>query len=178
MRPVDVLQGGVPLVRSVVSWAIAWGVALSPVVAAQAAPCYTPSETAAVEVRMLQSELMVAALACRDSNPELGMIDEYNAFARLHSARLVKESKILQAHFRRVYGAAGIDRFAAFETALANEASKRSMTSAGYCQEAAAVFRQVSTLQRSDLEQFAEARAMELGLPVKACTATATAEAR
>ncbi len=149
--------------------------ALSPVAAASAASCYTASETTAVEVRMLQSELMVAALACRDSNPELGMIEQYNDFARLHSARLVRESKILQAHFRRAYGAAGINRFAAFETALANDASKRSMTSPGYCHDAAAVFREVSTLQRSDLEQFAESRAMELGLPVKACTTTAAA---
>lgn len=149
--------------------------ALTPVARAYAQSCYTPSETTAVEVRMLQSELMVAALACRDSNPELGMIAEYNDFMHRLGDRLVKESKILQAHFRRTYGAAGISRFAAFETALANDASKRSMVSAGYCQEAATLFRDVAQVQHGNLDQFAAARAMELGLPVKTCTATATA---
>ena len=163
------------MVRAVASWVVAWGMALTPITNAYAAACYTPSEMTAVEVRMLQSELMVAALACRDSNPELGMVAQYNDFTHRLSDRLVRESKVLQAHFRRAYGAAGVSRFAAFETALANDASKRSMVSAGYCQQAATLFREAATVQHGNLDQFAAARAMELGLPVRACTATAAA---
>ena len=149
--------------------------ALSPIVEAQAATCYTPAETTAVEVRMLQSELMVAALACRDSNPELGMVAQYNEFVHRLTPQLVRHSKVLQAHFRRAYGAAGTRRLEAFVTALANDASKRSMTSASYCHSAAALFGKVSALKRTDLESFSAAHARAVGLPVEAGTTTAEA---
>lgn len=163
------------MIRTVASWLLAGGMALSPVLEARAATCYTPAETSAVEVRMLQSELMVAALACRDSNPELGMVGEYNEFIHRLSPQLVRHSKVLQAHFRRAYGAASKTHLEAFETALANDASKRSMTSAGYCHSAAVLFHEVSALKRTDLERFSATHAKEVGLPVRACTATAAA---
>jgi hypothetical protein len=119
---------------------------------------------------MLQSELMVAALACRDSNPELGMIAGYNEFVRRLSGPLVRNSKLLQSHFKKAYGASGEHRFEAFETALANAASKQSMASATYCQNSAGLFQQVSVLQASDLEQFSVARAANLGMALEACT--------
>jgi hypothetical protein len=156
---------------------MAWGVVVTPI-AVQAADCYTPAETSAVEVRMLQSELMVAALACRDSNPELGMIAGYNDFVRRLSPTLVRQSKILQAHFKKIYGAAGIHRFEDFETSLANAASKHSMTSAGYCQNAAVLFRDVTTVQSRNLVQFSAERATEIGLPVTACKRSASAGLR
>jgi hypothetical protein len=159
------------VVRSVAVWAVALGVAVSPVAQARAADCYTPAETAAVHVRMLQSELMVAALACRDSNPELGMISGYNDFVRRLSGPLVRNSKLLQAHFKKAYGAAGEHRFEAFETALANAASKSSMASSTYCENASTLFRQVAVLQGHDLEEFSVARAPNLGMPLEACTA-------
>lgn len=124
---------------------------------------------------MLQSELMVAALACRDSNPELGMIGQYNDFVQRLSPQLVFHSKVLQAHFRRAYGPAGIHQLEAFQTALANDASKRSMASAGYCHSAARLFQEVSVLKRTDLEHFSAEHARVVGLPVKMCTDTAEA---
>ena len=144
---------------------------MAPVLQARAADCYTPAETAAVHVRMLQSELMVAALACRDSNPELGMIAGYNDFVHRLSPSLVRNSKLLQSHFRKTYGAAGEHRFEAFETALANAASKQSMASSTYCENAATLFQQVSVLQARDLEQFSSTRAVNLGMALEACTA-------
>ncbi len=120
---------------------------------------------------MLQSELMVAALACRDSNPELGMVAQYNDFVHRLSDRLVSHSKVLQAHFQKAFGADGRRRLEAFVTALANDASKRSMTSVGYCQSAATLFREVSGLERRDLERFSARRAGELGTPIATCAA-------
>lgn len=143
-----------------------------PLADAYSASCYTPAETAAVQVRMLQSELMVAALACRDSNPELGMVGQYNEFVHRLSDRLVSHSKILQAHFRKTYGADGMRRLEAFVTALANDASKRSMTSAGYCQSAAALFHDVGLLERRDLERFSASHAGAVGAPVASCVAS------
>jgi len=158
------------VVRSIAVWTVAWGVAIGPVMQARAADCYTPAETAAVHVRMLQSELMVAALACRDSNPELGMVAGYNDFVRRLSPALVRNSKLLQSHFKKAYGASGENRFAGFETSLANAASKQSMVG-GYCESAAALFQQVAAVQAGDLEQFSAVRAADLGVPVETCTA-------
>ena len=159
------------MVRSIAVWAVTCGLVAGPVMQARAADCYTPAETAAVDVRMLQSELMVAALACRDSNPELGMVAGYNEFVRRLSAPLVRNSKLLQSHFKKAYGASGEHRFEAFETALANAASKSSMASNTYCENAATLFQQVAVLQARDLEQFSVARAADLGVPVESCMA-------
>ena len=165
------------MVRSVAVWMVAWGVAVAPI-AVQAADCYSPAETSAVEVRMLQSELMVAALACRDSNPELGMIAGYNDFVHRLSRPLVQNSRLLQAHFKKAYGASGEHRFEAFETELANAASKRSMASSSYCENSAALFQAIAGLQARDLERFASQHASDLGLPVESCTARNTAGLR
>src|SRR5689334_22340965 len=118
--------------------------ALAPLAEAGAANCYGPAEATAVQVRMLQSELMVGALACRDSNPELGMIEQYNAFIRRLGDRLVSHSKVLQEHFHKQYGAASKQHMDTFVTALANDASTRSMTAPNYCHGAAELFRNVS----------------------------------
>ena len=147
-------------------------VAALPVVTVNAASCYTQAEASAVQVRMLQSELMVAALACRDSNPELGMVSQYNEFVHRLGDRLVSHSRVLQAHFQKVYGADGRRRLEAFVTALANDASKRSMTSAGYCESAEELFKEVDVLDRRELERFSAAHAATLGEPVATCAAT------
>lgn len=159
------------MIRTLSSALAAASLAAAPVAEAYAASCYGPAESTAVHVRMLQSELMVAALSCRDSNPELGMVAQYNDFVRRLSDRLVSHSKVLQAHFQKAFGADGHRRLEAFVTALANDASKRSMTSAGYCQTAAVLFHDVSTLERRDLERFSAHRAAEVGMPVATCAA-------
>jgi hypothetical protein len=158
------------LIRTLLSAVTAATLVAAPVTEGLAAACYTPPEATAVQVRMLQSELMVAALACRDSNPELGMIAQYNDFVRRVSDRLVSHSKVLQARFQKTFGADGHRRLEAFVTALANDASKRSMT-AGYCQSAAVLFRDVSKLDRRELEHFSATRATAAGMPVAICAA-------
>jgi hypothetical protein len=147
----------------------ALSLAVMPVAGAAAASCYGPAEATAVQVRMLQTELMVAALACRDSNPELGMIAKYNDFIHRLGDRLITNSKVLQAHFQKAYGAASKKHLDAFVTALANDASTRSMTSVNYCQGAAELFQNVTILERRDLEHFSAERAVAVGAPVMSC---------
>ena len=159
------------VIRAVLSGLTAAAVLAAPLSNAFAATCYTPAETTAVQVRMLQSELMVAALACRDSNPELGMVAQYNDFVRRLSDRLISHSKVLQAHFQKNFGTDGHRNLEAFVTALANDASKRSMTS-GYCQSAAALFRDVSALERREFEHFSATRAAAVGMPIATCAAS------
>jgi hypothetical protein len=122
------------------------------------AACYTPAEAAAIHVRMLQSELMVGALACRDSNPELGMISQYNAFVNRHSVRLVGENRVLERHFDKHYGAQGKRRMDTLLTALANDASKRSMTP-DFCHGAASLFGVISVMEWPQLVRLSSERA-------------------
>jgi hypothetical protein len=162
------------LVTSLTALTLAW----APITVAKAANCYGPAETTAVQVRMLQSELMVGALACRDSNPELGMIEQYNAFIHRLGDRLVSHSKVLQAHFLKQYGPASKRQMETFVTALANDASTRSMTAPNYCHGAAELFRNVTVLERRDLERFSAARAVEVGAPVMTCVGGAASAAK
>src|SRR5882757_3467924 len=152
--------------------------ALASISGAGAANCYGPAEATAVQVRMLQSELMVGALACRDSNPELGMIEQYNAFIHRLGDRLVSHSKILQAHFLKQYGPASKRQMDTFVTALANDASTRSMTAPNYCHGAAELFHNVGVLEKRDLEKFSAARAVEIGSPVMSCAGSTTSAAK
>ncbi len=168
IRPESRRNWGAPVIRTL-SALTAATLAVAPVAEAYAASCYSPAETTAVHVRMLQSELMVAALACRDSNPELGMVAQYNDFVRRLSDRLVSHSKVLQAHFQKAFGSDGMRRLEAFVTALANDASKRSMTSASYCQSASVLFHDVSMLERPDLERFSTTHAAEVAMPLPTC---------
>lgn len=145
--------------------------ALAAVPAAQAAAaCYTPAEATAIHIRMLQSELMVAALACRDSNPELGMISKYNAFIHRHSAGLVGQNRVLERHFEKHYGKQSKRRMDTLLTALANDASKRSMTG-DFCRGAATLFGEISSLEWQQVVSLSADRANG-SAPVATCTAT------
>jgi hypothetical protein len=83
---------------------------------------------AALNTRVLQTELMVAALTCDQK-------DNYNAFAVQFRQTLIKHGKNLRAMFRRTYGGTANRELNSFVTRLANRASERSMTlSQGYCE--------------------------------------------
>lgn len=131
--------------------------------------CYTAVEATAIHVKMLQYELMVGALACRESNPELGMMQQYNAFVTRNSDWLVSHSRILQAHFEKHYGPQHKRRLDTLVTALANDASKRSMTDR-YCDSAATLFREVNNLDRRGLDVMSNTRAGLSSTPVTQCT--------
>jgi hypothetical protein len=154
--------------RRILSSFAALAVAALPVSQAWSA-CYSPAETQAVQVRMLQSELMVAALACRDSNPELAMITKYNAFVNRHSTGLVSQTRVLERHFDRHFGPQGKRRMDTLLTAIANDASKRSMTS-DFCGSASSLFGAISVMEWPQLLRLAGDRAN--GQVAEMCAAT------
>ena len=133
------------------------------------AACYSAVETTAVHVKMLQYELMVGALACRESNPELGMMQQYNSFVSRNSDWLVSHGRILQSHFEKNYGAQHKRQLDTLVTALANDASKRSMTDR-YCDSAATLFREVNNLDRRGLDLLSNTRAGLASTPITQCT--------
>jgi len=154
--------------RRIVSSLAALAVAALPLSSAWSA-CYTTVEATAVHVKMLQYELMVGALACRDSNPELGMMQQYNSFVTRNSDWLVGHGRVLQSHFQKHYGAQHKRQLDTLVTALANDASKRSMTDR-YCDSAATLFREVNNLDRRGLDVMSNTRANLSSTPITQCT--------
>ena len=90
--------------------------------------CWPPPAAAAVAVRVLQSELTVAALACGAPEPYAAFVDRQGDALRRHSDSLI-------AYFEAAHGeAAGQQAVDAFVTQLANQASARKVDwTAGYC---------------------------------------------
>lgn len=116
-----------------------------PAMAVQAAPCAVtgaarPTQAdISIEVRRLQTNLMVAALSC-------GARQDYNTFVLAHRSSLQKYGRIIRTEFRRRYGKVGASKLNKFVTRLANEASARSNADRdGFCAEAAATFQHLKT---------------------------------
>ena len=107
----------------------------------------------AASVRALQSELMVAALAC-PGDLRVSLIQNYNRFVRHFSPALIRSADTLRTHFRATYGAKHAIRFDSFLTHLANRASLSSIREAAYCEDRAELVEAALGLNDSDLESF------------------------
>ncbi len=143
------------------------GLTLSLAAPVQAANCARPAEEAAVYVRVLQSDLMVAALTCNSRH-------HYNAFAKQFQPELIRHGQALKSFFNRLHGARADEKLNAFVTYLANDASVRSINGAGnYCQRANAVFKSVLALDPAELGAFSAERLAASTPPRRiACTAS------
>lgn len=99
-----------------------------------AEPCSRPAEQTALNVRALQTDLMVAALVC-------GMRAEYDTFMLAYRERFGRHAVALRTYFKRAHGASGEFHLNRLVTRLANEASSASATDRGlYCRSAGAMF--------------------------------------
>ncbi len=110
--------------------------------------CARPAERTALELRVLQSELMVAALTCDYQV-------SYNAFVTKFQPTLSKQGPVLKKYFQRVKGDStrSLDRFI---TSLANGASQLSRTQGqAFCAAAHAAFTALDTLAVSGLTDYA-----------------------
>jgi hypothetical protein len=120
------------------------GTLVVPATSAQAVPCATGSAQLSqgdisIEVRRLQTNLMVAALSCHARS-------DYNEFITMHRPGLQSYGKSIRAEFRRRYGHEGSKQLNRFVTRLANEASARSNADRdGFCAEAATLFQKAKT---------------------------------
>lgn len=107
----------------------------------------------AASVRALQSELMVAALAC-PGQTGVSLIQNYNRFVRHFSPALIRSADTLRAYFRAIYGAEHTTRFDSFLTRLANQASLSSIREPAYCEDRARMVEAALELNDADLESF------------------------
>jgi hypothetical protein len=94
----------------------------------------SPKERASLEMRLLQTELMVSALACQAR-------DSYNTFVTRFQSQLVDSGRTIRALFDRVHGKNGTTRLNAFVTEVANDASMKSLQMGEqFCTETAKTF--------------------------------------
>lgn len=124
------------------------GVATSMSIAgsALASSCATPVEIRAFQTRMLQTDLMLAALACGES-------DRYNQFIRKYTPELTSGGDVMRGYFKRAYGAQGATRMNAVMTQYANNASQDrwSVGDNYYCAKAGEKF--VAVLQSQGAQE-------------------------
>jgi len=91
-------------------------------------------EVNAVNVRILQSEMMVAALTCN-------MRNRYNNVVVRYQGELVSHAQVLKKMFRRDHGARAQVELDEFVTQLANDASIRSIRERqSFCASASEMF--------------------------------------
>lgn len=83
-------------------------------------PCVTTQEMAALDGRVLESDLLVGALSCGQSEP-------YNSFMQKFRPVMTERARTVQAMFQRFYGKSSGREFDAFVTRLGNDSALRSI---------------------------------------------------
>ena len=130
--------------------------------------CASPGENSALQTRVLQTELMVAALSCNQR-------EKYNAFVRKFSSELTGLGGNLKSYFSRAHGGRGAPEMNSLVTNLANEASQRAMGYQGnYCDDTASLFESVLAVQPRELTIFAAGRPHANSHGIASCQAAVT----
>lgn len=129
----------------------------------QAGECPTSAENAALSMRSLQTELMVAALSCQAKG-------DYNTFVRQFQPELVRNGKAMRGYFQRRYGGRSESRMNSYVTSVANRASQDSLSSNNFCDSARKLFSNVLRLRSNEIQEFAIERARRVLSPDPSCT--------
>lgn len=117
---------------------------------ARGAVCAESKELAALETRVLQTELMVGALTC-------GQSKRYNDFVQSYKTDLVNYGKTIRSLFQRAYGGGAKHKLNKFVTKLANDSSQRSNAARqGYCMLAGALFDEVSATPKPSMMELVD----------------------
>jgi hypothetical protein len=111
----------------------------------QAAECALTNEAGALRTRVIQSQAMVAALACGEES-------RYNVFVVKFQKQLVAEGNTLRQFFSRAYGKNATAKLNEFVTAMANRESSLSVADrATYCLRAAELFDGLTAIRPENL---------------------------
>jgi len=130
---------------------------------ASATVCATAAERSALDARVLQTELMIAALGCGENG-------RYAAFVHKFNGELVSRGQTMRRYFERAYGARAEERINHLVTDLANEASeRRNAWSINYCLFASALFDHVLALAPETFGAFAGRQPFAASHGVSAC---------
>ena len=111
--------------------------------------CASDRDLAALNARVLQTELMVAALSCDERQ-------RYNTFVTAYQQVLTERGQALKALFKRTKGARANTGLNAFITKLANDASQQVMSRGDeYCVFAGQLFEEAIATPPSELNSLA-----------------------
>jgi hypothetical protein len=126
--------------------------AAAPVMAQE--QCWNARTLRAAKVRDLQTLMMVGALQCRTSHPEV--LTRYNEVVRTHRAALVAHNDVLKAHFVAGDGVAvGQRAYDRFTTMLANGHAANA-SGPGFCDAVHGLAAEAGRASPADLERLAE----------------------
>lgn len=147
-------------------------VALSATLAAtdaSAQACNASQDQVTLNVRELQSHLMVAALSC-------GYQQQYNQFVTKFQGDLAKNGSALTSYFSRQYGGSAKSQLNSYVTRLANDASRVSMGNRrDFCQQASAAFQTLQSTPTGQLAAFT-ASTSPFNIGASGCSQTRTAQ--
>jgi len=139
---------------------------------AKAEACADRDARRVLELRVLQSELMVAALTC-------GQRQSYNAFVTTFKPFLKDQGAQLRTFFVEQYGlAAGPGRLNNMVTRLANAASQRSLSqpTSEFCAQTLSRFEAVLNADAQGLFQLAHTSPSAADHGIRSCVEMADAE--
>jgi hypothetical protein len=166
-----------PVRRSIVAAASVVVMLVNTSLATANTRCLTPVEKTAFEVRMLQTELMVATLTCRGVGNR-DYAGQYATFVNRHRDGLKTHSTVFQGHFKRAYSGGGQVQLDRYVTSLANDYSRSSMTGAGaFCDQQGPFFDRATAVQPQELQRFAAERASNRSIGIPVCGGERATEA-
>ena len=124
---------------------------------ALAASCASPTDAAALKTAVMQQELMVAALQCREAAA-------YNRFVIAYRSELQSSDASLKAFFVRRGGEHGESGYNTFKTKAANlSALEQARDAKAFCADAHALFT-AALAHRGSLMSFVDAKSGDTGL--------------
>ena len=145
-----------------------WGIAMRKVVLAAALlaaaalgtasaadrNCYSASDIEAEQAILFQTDLMVTSSACRDT--------VYGEFRNRNKDAIIRYQNAMIDHFRRTGARNAKSAFDAWQTSLANEASRKQavVPTAQVCQQSVEMLKLASTLDARAFHDYAVARAV------------------
>jgi len=129
-----------------------------------AAECALPNEYRALGARVIQTRMMVTALAC-------GSQTEYNTVVRGMRPALAEQAIALRRYFARHFGRRAEARMDQFITRLANEESSRSNANrSGYCAAGTALFQHLNVMSTRHFSDMLDDVALGANHRVKLCS--------
>jgi hypothetical protein len=130
--------------------------------------CLRPEERGALDVRALQTYLMVTALNCQKG-------ESYNQFIRRFGNELSSANRVTNAYFTRAYGGQARTRFDSNNTNMANEHSEDAIRAGSFfCRDADPLFQRALATPGPQLAEFAALRNIPQSVTAPECPAGGT----
>lgn len=132
--------------------------------------CASEGDYAALSLRVLQSDLMVAGLRCR-------AYGKYNDFVQKFGPELQANGGVLKKFFTSQYGGGGITQLDMMVTRLANDSSNRAgVDTHSYCDQIGGMFDEALSVDKKQLTSYAVGRPQAGTHGFKRCSTVKLAE--